>query len=353
VNNLNDVLVREGATLRETLECITKSGKQLALVVDATGRLVGLATDGDLRKAILRGVSLEAPVEQAMNRTPVVAEPGLSPSAALALMRRRSIRQVPLVDAQRRVVDLLFFDELVAPPSLPNAAVIMAGGEGKRLRPLTDSTPKPMLRVGGKPLLEIMIERLRAAGIQKILLVLHYKRHVIEAHFGDGARFGVTIRYHYEAAPRGTAGSLHEALNFPGFTDHPLLVVNGDILTKCNFKDMLDFHTQNHAHMTVGTVPYTVDLPYGILEIDGERLAGVKEKPSLDFVINSGIYVVDPMVLVAMGPGAVKDMPDLIADVMSRQRRVVAFPIREYWLDVGRLDDFHKAERDVAEGLLE
>ena len=353
MNNLNDVLVREGATLRETLECITKSGKQLALVVDATGRLVGLATDGDLRKAILRGVSLEAPVEQAMNRTPLVAERSLAPGAALALMRRRSIRQLPVVDAERRVVDLLFFDELVAPPSLPNAAVIMAGGEGKRLRPLTESTPKPMLRVGGKPLLEIMIERLRAAGIQKILLVLHYKRHVIEAHFGDGARFGVTIRYHYEAAPRGTAGSLHEALNFPGFTDHPLLVVNGDILTKCNFKDMLDFHTQNHAHMTVGTVPYTVDLPYGILEIDGERLAGVKEKPSLDFVINSGIYVVDPMVLVAMGPGAVKDMPDLIADVMSRQRRVVAFPIREYWLDVGRLDDFHKAERDVAEGLLE
>jgi len=239
VNNLNDVLVREGATLRETLECITKSGKRLALVVDDAGRLVGLATDGDLRKAILRGVSLEAPIEQAMNRTPVVAEPGLSPSAALALMRRRSIRQVPLVDAQRRVVDLLFFDELVALPSLPNAAVIMAGGEGKRLRPLTESTPKPMLRVGGKPLLEIMIERLRAAGIQKILLVLHYKRHVIEEHFGDGERFGVRIRYHYEDKPRGTAGSLHEALNHPGFTDHPLLVVNADILTKCYAAELM------------------------------------------------------------------------------------------------------------------
>jgi dTDP-glucose pyrophosphorylase len=353
VNNLNDVLVRQGATLRETLECITKSGKQLALVVDADGRLVGLATDGDLRKAILRGVSLEAPVEQAMNATPLVAERNLSSGAALVLMRRRSIRQLPLVDAERRVVDLLFLDDLVGPPSLPNAAVIMAGGEGKRLRPLTESTPKPLLRVGGKPLLEIMIERLRASGIHKVLLVLHYKSHMIKEHFGDGARLGVRIEYHYEDAPRGTAGSLHEALKYPGFTDHPLLVINGDILTKCNFKEMLDFHTERRAHMTVGTVPYTVDLPYGILEVDGARLAGVKEKPSIDFVINSGIYVVDPLVLVAMGHGAVKDMPELIADVMSRDRRVVAFPIREYWLDVGRLDDFHKAERDVAEGLLE
>jgi dTDP-glucose pyrophosphorylase len=353
VNNLSDVLIREGATLRETLECITKSGKQFAIVVDGAGRLVGLATDGDLRKAILRGVSLDAPVDQAMNRTPLVAEPGLSATAALALMRRRSIRQVPLVDDQRRVVDLLFFDDLVAPSPLPNAAVIMAGGEGKRLRPLTESTPKPLLRVGGKPLLEIMIERLRAAGIQKILLVLHYKRQMIEDHFGDGERLGVTIRYHYEAEPRGTAGSLHEAGKYPGFTDHPLLVVNADILTKCDFREMLVFHARNHAHMTVGTVPYTVDLPYGILEVDGARLAGVKEKPSLDFVINSGIYIVEPLVLEATGHGAVLDMPELIANVMSRGRHVVAFPIREYWLDVGRLDDFHKAERDVAEGLLD
>ena len=353
MNNLNDVLVREGATLRETLECITKSGKQLALVVDDTGHLVGLATDGDLRKAILRGVSLDAPVDQAMNRTPMVTERSLSTSAALALMRRRSIRQLPVLDEQRRVVDLLLFDDLVAPPALPNAAVIMAGGEGKRLRPLTESTPKPMLRVGGKPLLEIMIERLRAAGIQKILLMLHYKSQMIRDHFGEGERLGVTIRYHFEAKPRGTAGSLHEARNYPGFTDHPLLVVNADILTKCDFREMLAFHTRNRAHMTVGTVPYTVDLPYGILEVDGARLAGVKEKPSLDFVINSGIYVVDPIVIEAMGSGAVKDMPELIADVMSRERHVVAFPIREYWLDVGRLDDFHKAERDVAEGLLE
>src|SRR5262245_16288561 len=256
------MLVRRGATLRETLECITKSGKQLALVVDADGRLVGLATDGDLRKAILRGVSLEAPVEQAMNATPLVAERNLSAGAALALMRGRAIRQLPVVDAERRVVDLLFLDDLVAPPALPNAAVIMAGGEGKRLRPLTESTPKPLLRVGGKPLLEIMIERLRDAGFRRIVLTLHYKSQMIADYFGDGSRLGVRIQPHYEDAPRGTAGSLRDLLwSFGGL---PFVLVNADIVTKCDFRAILEFHAAHRAVMTVGTVPYTVDMPYGI-----------------------------------------------------------------------------------------
>jgi len=351
VNNLHDVLVRQGATLRETLECITKSGKQLALVVDADGRLIGLATDGDLRKAILRGVSLEAPVEQAMNATPLVAERNLSAGAALALMRGRAIRQLPVVDAERRVVDLLFLDDLVAPPSLPNAAVIMAGGEGKRLRPLTESTPKPLLRVGGKPLLEIMIERLRASGIREIWITLHYKSEMIREHLGNGDQHGVKIRYHYEDAPRGTAGSLRDLLSY---LDRPFLLLNADILTKCDFRAMFDFHSEHDAVMTVGTVPYTVDLPYGVLEVDGARLAGVTEKPRLDYMINSGIYVMSPVAIeLAIAVNEPVDVPDVIERLIKLRRHVVAFPIREYWLDVGRHDDFHKADRDIAEGLLE
>jgi len=351
VNSLSDVLVREGATLRETLECITKSGKQLALVVDAGGRLLGLATDGDLRKAILRGVSLDAPVDQAMNRSPQVAAPGLAPGAALALMRRRAIRQLPVVDAEQRVVDLLFLDDLVAPAPLPNAAVIMAGGQGKRLRPLTEATPKPLLRVGGKPLLEIMIDRLRAAGIHEIWITLHYRSEMIREHFGNGSQLGVRIRYASpEAEPRGTAGALGD---FRGKFTHPFVVANADILTKCDFGEMLKFHVRNRAALTVGTVPYNVDLPYGILDVDGDQLAGVTEKPRLEFTINSGIYVMSPDVPDMIGDGAVLDMPQLITNVKGHGQRVVAFPIREYWLDVGRLDDFHKAERDVAEGLLE
>src|SRR5262249_5669592 len=282
--------------------------------------------------------------------TPLVGERNVSAGAALALMRRRAIRQLPVVDADRRLVDLLFLDDLVAPPALPNAAVIMAGGEGKRLRPLTESTPKPLLRVGGKPLLEIMMERLRASGVNEIFITLHYKSEMIREHLGNGDQLGVRIRYIAEQQALGTAGSLRE---IRARVDVPFFLVNGDILTKCDFRAMLEFHNRHGADMTVGTVPYAVDLPYGVLEVDGARLAGVTEKPRLDFVINSGIYIVGPGAAGLVPHGEPFDVPDLIRLLTEKGHRVVAFPIREYWLDVGRLDDFQKAERDVAEGLLE
>jgi NDP-sugar pyrophosphorylase family protein len=266
-------------------------------------------------------------------------------------MRSRSIRQLPVVDDHRRVVDVLFFDKLLEPPPLPNAAVIMAGGRGSRLSPLTESVPKPLLRIGGKPVLEIMIERLKAAGFREIVVTVHYLNHMIEEHFGDGGRFGVSIGYRREAEPRGTAGSLIELQD--SFT-RPFLLVNADILTKCDFREMLAFHERHHAVMTVGTVPYTVDMPYGILEMDGERLAAVTEKPRFDFMINAGIYVVSPRAVELAVPltGAV-DMPDVITRLMELKQPVVAFPIREYWLDIGRHPDLEKANRDIAEGLLE
>jgi len=349
--NPEDLFVGEGATVREALERITKTGKGVALVIDGERRLLGIATDGDLRKAILRGVALDAPVDGAMNKAPLVAATGMSASAALALMRSRSIRQLPVVDDRRRVVDVLFFDKLLEPPPLPNAAVIMAGGRGSRLSPLTESTPKPLLRIGGKPVLEIMIERLKAAGFREIVIAVHYLNHMIEEHFGDGARYGVSIAYRREDEPRGTAGALIE---LRGSFTRPFLLVNADILTKCDFREMLAFHERHHAVMTVGTVPYTVDMPYGILEVDGERLAAVTEKPRFDFMINAGIYVLSPRAVELAAPlaGAI-DMPDVITKLMELKQPVVAFPIREYWLDIGRHPDLEKANRDVAEGLLE
>jgi dTDP-glucose pyrophosphorylase len=348
--SLEELFVGDGATVREALERITKTGKGVVLVVDAERRLLGIATDGDLRKAILRGVGLDAPVDGAMNRSPLVAPPGIAAPAALVMMRSRSIRQLPIV-ADGRVVDVLFFDKLLEPPPLPNAAVIMAGGRGNRLSPLTETTPKPLLRIGGKPVLEIMVERLRSAGFREIVMTVHYLNHMIEEHFGDGRRFSVNIGYRREDEPRGTAGSLIELRNH---FDRPFLLVNADILTKCDFREMLAFHERHHALMTVGTVPYTVDMPYGILEVDGERLAGVTEKPRFDFLINAGIYVVSPRAVeLGVPPTGAIDMPDVIAKLMELKQHVVAFPIREYWLDIGRHPDLEKANRDVAEGLLE
>jgi len=338
------------ASLREALEAITKNGLQAVTVTDEAGRLVGLLTDGDVRRALLRGAALDGPVIAAVNRTPTMALPATTRDEAIALMQRRTIRLLPLVDVGGVLVDVLFLDELLKPPALPNTAVIMAGGAGRRLAPLTETTPKPLLRVGGKPLLEIMIERLRDAGVRDMLVTLHYMGDVIEQQIGEGERFGVRIRYVRETQALGTAGSLR--LVHAQF-DAPFFLVNGDILTKCDFRAMLEFHERHGAEMTVGTVPYTVDLPYGVLEVDGARLAGVTEKPRLDFVINSGVYVVSPAATALVPYGEPFDVPDLMQALAAAERHVVAFPIREYWLDVGRIDDLNKADRDAAEGLLE
>jgi len=345
-----DLVVSRSASLRAVLEAVTKNSKQAVAVVDARGRLVGLVTDGDIRRGILRGASLEAPVAEVMNRTPTVGASDTRRDEAIALMQRRVIRHLPLVDVDGVLVDVLLLDELFESPALKNAAVIMAGGAGRRLAPLTETTPKPLLKVGGKPLLEIMLERLRGAGVREFVVAVHYKSYMIEDHFGDGARLGVRIRYVREERPLGTAGSLRTAAEA---LDAPFFVVNADILTKCDFRALLAFHERHGAEMTVGTVPYTVDLPYGILEIDGARLAAVTEKPRLDFVVNSGIYVLSPSAGAMVPEGEGFDVPDLIRALMQADRRVVAFPIREYWLDVGRHDDFHKADRDVAKGLLD
>ena len=345
-----DLLVVPSASLREVLEAVTRNSRQAVAVVDGQGRLVGLVTDGDIRRAILRGLSLEAPVVDMMNRTPVTAPPATSREDALALMHRRAIRHLPLVGAHGALVDFLLLEELLEAPALPNSAVIMAGGEGSRLKPLTDAVPKPLLKVGGKPLIEILIERLRSAGVREFLITVNYKSHMIEDHFGDGSRLEVRVGYVREPEPLGTAGSLRL---LEGISRKPFFLVNGDILTKCDFRAMLAFHDAAGAELTVGTVPYAVDLPYGVLDVEGGRLAGVSEKPRLDFLINSGIYVVDPAVIPLIPAARVFDVPDLMRALVAAGRRVAAYPIREYWLDVGRHDDFQKADRDVAEGLLD
>lgn len=349
---LADVRVREGTSLRAALELITRSGKQIALVVDGESRLLGLVTDGDVRKAILRGVALDARVDEVMNRTPVVAASGLGIADAIAFMRSRSIRHLPLLDDSRVLVDLLWLDELVAaPPALRSRAVIMAGGEGKRLLPLTDAVPKPLLRVGGKPLLEILIERLCQAGIVEIVISVHHKSAMIRERLGDGAHLGARVEYVEEPVPLGTMGSLTLIRDR---LDVPFFVVNGDILTKCDFRAMWDFHrSQPGAAMTVGVSVHQVEIPYGEFTLHGTRVTQVLEKPRKEYPVNAGIYVLDPSVVDAIPTAQYFDAPDLIRLLLSKDRVVAAHFIREYWLDVGRHPDLDKANRDVAEGLLD
>jgi dTDP-glucose pyrophosphorylase len=339
------------ATLREALEAITKNGRQAVLVVEADGRLAGMVTDGDVRRALLRGVPFDGAVADIMNPRPVTAPPGLGRAAAVELMLARSIRHLPLVDAGRRLVDVLFLEEQIAPPPLPAPAVIMAGGEGRRLQPLTETTPKPLIAVGGKPLIEIMIERLRQAGIGDITIALHHKSEMIRERLGDGSRLGVRIDYAIEPKPLGTMGAL---TLLRGRLDVPFFVVNADILTKCDFRAMWDFHrSQDNAAMTVGVSIHQVDIPYGEFTLHDGRVTRVEEKPRKEFPVNAGIYLLDPGAIGLIPAGEYFDATDMIRTLVDRGRVVAAHLIREYWLDVGRVHDLEKANRDVAEGLLD
>jgi len=257
-------------------------------------------------------------------------------------MEERCVRQVPLLDDEQRVVGLSTLRELLKSDSLPLQAVVMAGGYGSRLRPLTEDVPKTMLRVGDRPLLESIVEQLRESGIKRLHLATHYKGDVIARHFGDGRDFGVEIQYVEEDKPLGTAG----ALCLLGSTEDPVLVVNGDILTRVDFRAMLEFHTDHGADMTVAVRSYESQIPYGVIDSDGVNVVRVAEKPYVRHFINAGIYLLDPKVCQCIPNGQSYDMTELINNLVADGRRVISFPVHEYWLDIGRIEEYQKAQQE-------
>jgi dTDP-glucose pyrophosphorylase len=335
------------------MSLIDECSKGIALVVDEERRLIGTVTDGDIRRAILAGMDLDLPVQKLLEQRastpytrPITAPVGTSDAELLRLMNKHSVRQIPLLDEYGRVVNLVSLTDLVREYELPLTAVVMAGGYGTRLRPLTEEVPKSMLPVGGRPLLELIIEQLRQAGIRRVNLTTHYKGELIAQHFGYGRDFGVEIRYVKEDQPLGTAG----ALSLLDASDEPLLVINGDILTRVDFRAMLDFHREQEADMTVAVRQYEFRVPYGVIETDGVVITDISEKPVVRYFINAGIYLLNPGVCRFVPNGQPYDMPDLIKRLVTEGYRVVSFPIREYWLDIGRIEDYQKALADAENG---
>jgi len=339
-------------SIKLAADCINRSRRGLAaLVVDKGGKLLDVVTDGDIRRAILEGLSLDTPVSALKMRKdssgfpePVVATVGLAKAEVLRLMRERSVQLLPLVDERGCVVDIVKLADLVPEPlSLNVQAVVMAGGLGARLRPLTADTPKPMLPVGNKPLLELTIANLRAAGINRVSVTTHFLPEKIRDHFGDGSDFGVQISYINEDTPLGTAG----ALSMIEKIDEPLLVINGDILTKVDFGAMLAFHREHHAALTVAVRQYDLQVPFGVMECSGALVTGVREKPTYNFFVNAGIYLLEPEACRMIPQGNRFDMPDLISDLIKAKRKVVSFPVTEYWIDIGQHLDYARAQEDV------
>lgn len=343
------LLIPLTASIRDAMARIDAGTKGIVLVVDASERLIATITDGDIRRAILAGLSLDAPVTQlvdrkpANRRQPTTMPVGSTDDELLALMQRLNIRHLPVVDEDSRVAELVLREELEPHAEMPVAAVIMAGGFGTRLRPLTDNIPKPMLPIGGTPLLERTVDRLRQCGVKNVNLTTHYLPEVIRGHFGDGSDFGVNINYVAEDRPLGTAG----ALSLLPDGDEPLLVMNGDILTSVDFQELLRFHRDHRAAMTVGVRQYEFTVPYGVIQAEHGIIRGLQEKPKLNFLVNAGIYLLEPNVRQFIPTGRRFDMTDLIDVLLEQNQRVASFPVVEYWLDIGQIEDFQRAQEDV------
>lgn len=345
------------ASIRDAMAAIDRNASGIVLIVDAQQRLIGTVTDGDIRRAILAGYDLDRPVEQLLHdrpqtpkKPPLTASVDTPKAELLELMTERSIRQIPLLDVDGRVVDIVLWSELAQPRRLPVRAMVMAGGFGKRLHPLTHEMPKPMLPVGGRPLLEHIVTQLRNVGIHHMHVATHFKPEIIRDHFGDGENFGVKIEYTHEHEPLGTAGALGllDATATADFADaEPLLVINGDILTTVNVSALLDFHREHDAEMTVGVRQYEIAVPYGVVETDGVQIVGLSEKPVIRHFVNAGVYLLEPAVRRLIPPNAHFNMTDLIERLLAADRRVISFPIREYWLDIGQLPDYERAQADV------
>lgn len=350
MDNLERILVHPGATIRETMKLVSRVG--IVLLVDDDRHLIGTVTDGDIRRAILDGVDLDAPATMLHDYHPGRSwDPITAPAASrradvLKLMRSYEIRHVPLLDNDGRVVDLAQLSDFVGQPEIPLTAVVMAGGYGKRLRPLTKDTPKPMLQVGDRPLMEHTLSQLRESGVRHISISTHFMAEKIKEHFGDGERFGVEIEYVSEDQPLGTAG----ALGLVKPVDQPILVINGDILTRLDFQAMLRFHNDHQADLTVGVQQYDLQMPYGVVQTDGPRIVDLLEKPLYTVLVNAGIYLLSPAAHRAIPVGEPFDMTDLINTLLANGRTVVSFPIIEYWIDIGQEEDYRRAQQDVEEG---
>ncbi len=342
--------VPRNVSLREAVQVLDRAGFGVALLVGPANGLAAILTDGDVRRWILRGQGLDGPALDSANRTPIIADPTNNRDALRTLMRspESSVNHLPLVDRAGALVGLLLRADLEDDDDGVQA-IVMAGGFGMRLRPLTDATPKPMLHIGGKPLLERIVSDLAAAGIRNVSLTTHYQSEQIESHFGDGSAFGVDVRYVTESKPLGTGG----ALSLVETDNRPLLVVNGDILTRIDYRALVSFHREQRAAVTIAVRNYEVRIPYGVVEAEGADVRALREKPTLSFLVNAGIYLIEPSVQRSIPTGVRIDMPQIIDTVLAGGGCVASFPIREYWLDIGRLEDYERAKSDYDNGRLE
>jgi dTDP-glucose pyrophosphorylase len=338
--DLTRLTVPAGSTILEALKAIDAGGEAITFVVDGGERVVGCLTDGDIRRAILRGASLEDRVlPQVMRRDFTSVTPHDGRADVLDLMRARQIERIPVLSPEGRLAGLHTMRQLVSRAERPNRAVILAGGKGTRLHPITEQVPKPMVRVAGRPILERLILHLVSCGLSRFTISINYLGHMIEEHFGDGSRLGCEIDYLRETEPLGTGGPL-SLLPPPGL---PVVVLNGDLVTQCDVGDLLDFHERGGFTATLGIRSYTMEVPFGVAEVEGDRLLSLREKPSERTLINAGIYVLSPDAVAAVPAGREYPITALFESLVAEGKPVGAHLLEADWLDVGRHDELRRA----------
>jgi dTDP-glucose pyrophosphorylase/predicted transcriptional regulator len=346
MKNYKDILLKQTSTIKEALEVIDKATMQIALVVDNDEKLLGTLTDGDIRRGLLKNLSLDDTIKSIIFKTPVVCNIKDTHEKITTIANDKNINKIPIVDENNKVVGLKDIDKLNMVETKNNKVILMVGGLGKRLRPLTQDVPKPMLKIGNKPILETIILNFKKYGFIDIILCVNYKSEIIKEYFNDGSKFGVNIEYIYEDKKMGTTGALSLLQNKP---NEPFFVMNGDLLTNINLEYMMQYHITNNSVATMCVREYDFQVPYGVIEVEDQQIQSIIEKPIHKFFVNAGIYVLSPQVLEHIPHNTFYDMPTLFNKLVEQKNKVLSFPIHEYWLDIGKISDFEQAQVQYSE----
>ena len=346
MKNIENLKLSINSTIKEALEIIDGGALQIALVVNENDGLLGTLTDGDIRRGLLKGLDLDSAIESIVFKTPTVAKIGDTKEYILKIAVEKKLHQIPIVDENGKLLGIKEIEELIKPKEKTNKVILMVGGLGTRLRPLTENTPKPMLKVGNKPILQTIIEKFAEYGYVNIVMCVNYKSYVIQDYFGDGKEFGVNIEYIFEEQRMGTAGALSLLKEKP---TESFFVMNGDLLTNVNFEYLHDYHLSNKSLGTMCVREYDFQVPYGVVNIKDSKITSIKEKPVHKFFVSAGIYMLSPEVIEFIPKNKFYDMPTLFEKLINENKNAISFPLREYWLDIGRMEEYKKANEEYSE----
>ena len=343
---IDEIKINQNASIKEALEVIDKGAIKVAAVLSDDGLLLGMLSDGDIRRALLKGMSLGDSIAGIINKHPVVANINDTKERILELANEKKLHQIPII-SNGKLVGIQDIREFLAPKNKPNKVILMVGGLGTRLRPLTNDVPKPMLDVGNKPILHTIVENFAKYGYTDIIMCVNYKSEIIKEYFGNGDKFGVKIEYVLENQRMGTAGALSLLQKRP---KDDFFVMNGDLLTNVNFEYLHEYHKDSNALASICIRKYEMQVPYGVVNVRANKVTSIEEKPTQSFFVSAGIYMFSPIVLDFIPKGVFYDMPTLFSELLKHDFPIHPFPIREYWLDIGRMDEYRRAN-DEYEGV--